>query len=59
MRAFVVKEHAHPSKISLAKEWPVPELKEDQIMVDVYSAGLNFFDVSHHTQRSYIMLTSR
>ncbi|KAF7376173.1 hypothetical protein MSAN_00032400 [Mycena sanguinolenta] len=45
MRAFVVHELAHPSKIPLTKDWPVPTLKKDQIMVDVYSAGYNFFDI--------------
>ncbi|KAJ6499270.1 NAD(P)-binding protein [Mycena sanguinolenta] len=45
MQAFVVHEHAHPSKIPLTKDWPVPALKKDQIMVDVYSAGFNFFDI--------------
>ncbi|KAF8210306.1 hypothetical protein K438DRAFT_1665380 [Mycena galopus ATCC 62051] len=45
MKAFVVHEHNHHSKIALTKDWPVPTLKKDQIMVDVYSAGLNFFDI--------------
>ncbi|KAJ6625624.1 hypothetical protein B0H10DRAFT_1782956 [Mycena sp. CBHHK59/15] len=45
MKAFVVHEHAHPSKISLTAEWPVPQLSKDQVMVDVYSSGLNFFDI--------------
>ncbi|KAJ7924845.1 hypothetical protein B0H13DRAFT_1162516 [Mycena leptocephala] len=26
-------------------DWPVPKLEENQILVDVYSAGLNFFDI--------------
>jgi NADPH2:quinone reductase len=46
MKAFVVHELAHPSKIKLTEEWPTPVLGENQIMVDVYSAGINFFDVS-------------
>ena len=46
MKAFVVHELAHPSKIKLTEDWPTPTLGENQIMVDVYSAGINFFDVS-------------
>ena len=45
MRAFVVKELSHPSKISVALGIPEPTLGPRQILVDVYSAGLNFFDV--------------
>ncbi|KAJ7680353.1 alcohol dehydrogenase [Mycena polygramma] len=45
MKAFVVHELAHPSKIPVTTDWPVPKLKKNQIMVDVYSAGLNFFDI--------------
>jgi len=45
MRAFVVAEHAHPSKISLATNAPEPTATGNQVLVDVYSAGLNFFDI--------------
>ncbi|KAJ7084417.1 hypothetical protein B0H15DRAFT_784065 [Mycena belliarum] len=45
MRAFVIHELAHPSKIKLTTDWPIPDLKENHIMVDVYSAGVNFFDI--------------
>ncbi|KAJ7158221.1 alcohol dehydrogenase [Mycena crocata] len=45
MKAFVVHELVHPSKIALTTDWPVPKLGKNQIMVDVYSAGLNFFDI--------------
>ncbi|KAJ7497326.1 hypothetical protein FB451DRAFT_1211012 [Mycena latifolia] len=45
MKAFVIHELAHPSKIKLTTDWPVPKLKANQIMVDVYSAGANFFDI--------------
>ncbi|KAJ7783214.1 alcohol dehydrogenase [Mycena metata] len=45
MKAFVVHQNAHPSKIALTTDWPVPKLGDKQIMVDVYSAGLNFFDI--------------
>jgi len=45
MRAFVVKELNHPSKIRLSHGVPEPKASENQVLVDVYSAGLNFFDV--------------
>lgn len=47
MRAFVVSEHAHPSKIQLTHDAPEPvrKLGSDELLVDVHSAGLNFFDV--------------
>jgi len=45
MKAFVVKELNHPSKISLSTDIPEPTAGPRQVLVDVYSAGLNFFDV--------------
>lgn len=45
MRAFVVKELNHPSKISLSHGVPEPKASDNQVLVDIYSAGLNFFDV--------------
>jgi NADPH2:quinone reductase len=45
MRALVVRQYAHPSEIPLSVGVPVPIPKQDQVLVDVYSAGLNFFDV--------------
>lgn len=45
MRAFVIKQLNHPSKIELTKDAPEPKPAPDQILVDVYSAGLNFYDV--------------
>lgn len=45
MRAFVVREYAHPSKISLSVDAPEPSVAPDQVLVEVYSAGANFFDV--------------
>lgn len=46
MRAFLVKQLNHPSKIELTRDAPEPEPVPDQILVEVYSAGLNFYDVS-------------
>lgn len=40
-----MKDLAHPSKIPLATNVPEPKAGKDHVIVDVYSAGLNFFDV--------------
>ena len=45
MRAFVVTDYAHPTKIPLTQDAPAPKLGRGQVLVDVYSAGLNYFDV--------------
>ncbi|KAK8864260.1 hypothetical protein IAR55_001506 [Kwoniella newhampshirensis] len=46
MKAFQVTEHAHPSKIKVS-EIPSPKAdpEKGQVLVDVYAAGLNFFDI--------------
>ena len=46
MRAFVVSELKHHSEIPVVSDAPAPVVGEGQVLVDVYSAGLNFFDVS-------------
>ena len=46
MRAFVIKQLNHPSKIELTNDAPVPKPVPGHILVDVYSAGLNFYDVN-------------
>lgn len=47
MRAFVIKQLAHPSQIPLSLDAPEPKsVAAGQVLIDVYSAGLNFFDVS-------------
>jgi hypothetical protein len=46
MRAFVVREYSHPSGICLSLDAPTPVPNSDEILVEVFSAGLNFFDVS-------------
>ncbi|KAF9531660.1 alcohol dehydrogenase [Crepidotus variabilis] len=45
MRGFVVNELKHPSKISLRTDVAEPQVAKDQVLVDVYSSGLNFFDI--------------
>lgn len=45
MRAFLIDKYAHPSNIPLTLDAPEPKAAPDQVLVDVYSAGLNFFDI--------------
>jgi NADPH2:quinone reductase len=45
MRGFVVSEYLHPSRITVSSAVPEPEAGDGQVLVDVYSAGLNYFDV--------------
>lgn len=45
MRAYVVNRNAHPSELALVSCASVPTPKADEIIVDVYSAALNFFDI--------------
>ena len=49
MRAFVVSELVHPSKIRVTRNAPEPKLKANDVLIEVYSAGLNFFDVRNIT----------
>lgn len=45
MKAFVYSEYGNPSNVlKLETEIPVPELKEDQVLVKVVAAGLNPVD---------------
>ncbi|TDL26269.1 alcohol dehydrogenase [Rickenella mellea] len=45
MRAFVINKYAHPSQQHLSTDAPPPKPGPDDVVVDVYSAGLNFFDI--------------
>ena len=49
MKALVITEYAHPSKLQLTYDAPepVPMPGSDELLIDVHSAGLNFFDVRH------------
>jgi NADPH:quinone reductase len=46
MRAYVVKSHVHPSKLPLTNNAPEPKPGKEEVLVEIYSAALNFFDVS-------------
>ncbi|KAE9411464.1 NAD(P)-binding protein [Gymnopus androsaceus JB14] len=52
MRGFLVKEIAHHTKINLSYDVPEPQPKKNEVLVDVYSGGLNFFDILQ-TQGKY------
>ncbi|KAG5651873.1 hypothetical protein H0H81_007093 [Sphagnurus paluster] len=52
MRGFLVSELKHHSEISLSTNVPEPKAGPGQVLVDVYSAGLNFFDILQ-TQGKY------
>ncbi|KAG6874483.1 hypothetical protein C0995_010393 [Termitomyces sp. Mi166 len=52
MRGFVVSELKHHSQIPLSTNAPEPKAGPGQVLVDVYSAGLNFFDILQ-TQGKY------
>lgn len=44
-----MNELTHPSNISLSTDVPEPIAGPGQVLVEVYSAGLNFFEVSPST----------
>ncbi|OCB90660.1 alcohol dehydrogenase [Sanghuangporus baumii] len=56
MRALVVTKYAHPTQIPLDKDAPEPKPSSDRVIVEVYSAGLNFFDV--YLTSSRVLLSS-
>lgn len=45
MKAVICKEHGLADKLELVSDWPVPELGEHDVLIDVKAAGLNFPDV--------------
>lgn len=45
MKAIICKEHGLPEKLELTTKWPEPELGENDVIIDVKAAGLNFPDV--------------
>ncbi|KAI0077906.1 alcohol dehydrogenase [Panus rudis PR-1116 ss-1] len=45
MRALQVKQLAHPSLIPISTDVPDPKAKPGEVVVDIYSAALNFFDI--------------
>ena len=45
MKAVICKEHGLPDKLELVTDWPEPELGENDVLIEVKAAGLNFPDV--------------
>ena len=45
MKAVVCREHGLPEKLELVDDWPEPEVGENDVLVKVKAAGLNFPDV--------------
>tara|TARA_R110002124_G_scaffold2783_6_gene18115 strand:- start:3606 stop:4583 length:978 start_codon:yes stop_codon:yes gene_type:complete len=45
MKAVVCKEHGLPDKLELVQDWPEPEIGEQDVLIEVKAAGLNFPDV--------------
>ncbi|KAJ3724513.1 hypothetical protein C8R42DRAFT_662051 [Lentinula raphanica] len=52
MRAFQITQLVHHSQIQLSNNVPEPIPKEGEILIDVHSGGLNFFDILQ-TQGKY------
>ena len=46
MRAYVVPKYTHPDDLQLAADVPEPIAGPGEVIIDVYSAGLNYYDVS-------------
>ena len=45
MKAVVCKEHGLPDRLVLETDWPDPDVGEQDVLIDVKAAGLNFPDV--------------
>jgi NADPH2:quinone reductase len=45
MKAVLCREHGLPEKLELATDWPEPSVGENDVLIDVKAAGLNFPDV--------------
>ena len=59
MRAFVISKYAHPSEVRLTTDAPEPKPGNDEVLVDVYSAGLNFYDVSRQSWLNSVTLLTQ
>ena len=45
MKAVVCREHGMPDKLELAQDWPDPAVGDNDVLIRVKAAGLNFPDV--------------
>jgi NADPH:quinone reductase len=46
MRGYVINYYVHPKDLTLSPDVPEPTPGPGEVLVDVYSAALNFFDVN-------------
>ena len=54
MKAVVCKELGMADKLELSTDWPDPEIGEQDVLIDVKAAGLNFPE--HRTARDTFRL---
>lgn len=45
MKAWQINSYAHPSKLNIKTDAPEPKAGPNDVIVEVYSAALNFFDI--------------
>jgi len=45
MRGYMINQYTHPTHLTLSLDVPDPTPGPSEVLVDVYSAGLNFFDI--------------
>jgi NADPH:quinone reductase len=46
MRGYMINHYAHPKNLTLSLHLPEPTPGPGEVLVDIYSAALNFFDVN-------------
>lgn len=46
MRGYVINQYVHPKDLTLSLDAPEPTPGPGEVLIEVYSAGLNFFDVN-------------
>lgn len=45
MRGFQIEEYAHPTKQTVSTNVPEPKPEDNDLIVDVFAAAVNFFDI--------------
>jgi NADPH:quinone reductase-like Zn-dependent oxidoreductase len=45
VRALVLEKHGPPEQALVVREWPDPAVGEDDVLIDVRAAGINFADI--------------
>lgn len=44
MKAWQVSSYAHPSKLEISHNVPIPTPGPSEVLIEIYSAALNFFE---------------